>query len=120
MSRWCAEHKMDVEECEDKHTIDNLERQLAAADAIISGAGDAIESEFNEKQTLSDKLDTLVTEVVILNAQNTHMKKLLRLPILFYSAGPVTDEMRKEWIEATGNEEMTTKVMCDAIRGALE
>ena len=120
MSRWCADHKMDVEECEDKHTIDNLERQLAAADAIIAGAGNAIASEFNEKQTLADKLDTLVTEVVILNAQNTHMKKLLRLPILFYSAGPVTDEMRKEWVEATGSKEMTTKVMCDAIRGALE
>jgi hypothetical protein len=112
---------MAVEDCEDKHTIDNLQRQLAAADAVIMGARHAIAAEYDEKQTLADKLDTLVTELIVLNAQNTHMKKLLALPIIFYDIGPVTDKMRKHWCEATGgNREMTTKVMCDAIRRALE
>jgi uncharacterized coiled-coil protein SlyX len=120
MSEWCIEHKMSTDQCEHLHRIRELERQLAAADAIIMGSSHALAAEFKETQTLPDKIHTLVTELAVLNAQNTHMKKVLRLPILFYAAGPVTNEMRKEWAEATaGQSEMTTNVMCDAIRQAL-
>jgi hypothetical protein len=43
----------------------------------------------------------------------------LRLPLLFHSGAPWTEERRLEWRSLTGSYEATTKVMCDAIREAL-
>jgi len=54
-----------------------------------------------------------------LERELTRLERLLRLPSLFYRPGPVTDAMRREWESATGSTEMTTKVMCDAIRRVL-
>jgi hypothetical protein len=44
---------------------------------------------------------------------------LLRLVLMFYAAGPVTPEMRLVWMQVAGSGDMTTKVMCDAIRAYL-
>jgi hypothetical protein len=46
-------------------------------------------------------------------------RKALRLPILFYKGGPLEEADIAEWEAATGTREVTTKVMCDAIRRAL-
>lgn len=119
MSEWCIRHKMETTQCADKHRIEFLEQQLAASEAMIEGAASTLVDVFDEKATLSEKVDILVRELTIVQVQLGQAKKLLRLPILFYAAGPVTDEMRREWEEATESEEMTTKVMCDAIRKAL-
>ena len=40
----------------------------------------------------------------------------LMLPLIFHSADPVSESMRKEWKRITGTDQMTTKVMCDHIR----
>jgi hypothetical protein len=120
MSDWCIEHKMTRDECADKHTIRELEKQLAAADAIIMGARNAIVAEYDEKMTLADRIDALLREMTVINVQLNYARALLLLPILFYKPGPVTDEMREHWDLATGSTEMTTKVMCDAIREFLD
>jgi len=40
----------------------------------------------------------------------------LMLPLIFHSADPVSESMRKEWKRITGSDQMTTKVMCDHLR----
>jgi hypothetical protein len=40
--------------------------------------------------------------------------------LIFHAGGPVPHESLTHWIEVTGTDEMTNKVMCDTIRTALE
>jgi hypothetical protein len=47
------------------------------------------------------------------------LRALLELPLLFYGSWNSVEESsaaRKRWHRITGSDEMTTKVMCDAIR----
>jgi G3E family GTPase len=119
MTDWCIRHKCAAVECADRHRTEELARQLAAADAIILGYAKQIAAEYNEAETLAEKIDALGRELTIAQAQNAHLRKVAALPIIFYDLGPVTDKMREHWLEATNSEEMTTKVMCDAIRRVL-
>lgn len=48
------------------------------------------------------------------------LKKLLELPLLFHAGGVVRPIQHKRWLAITGNKDMTTKVMCDAIRKGLD
>jgi hypothetical protein len=51
--------------------------------------------------------------------KNLKLQRTLQLPLIFHAGGHLTDGMRKEWQDITGKKEMTTKVMCDAIRYTL-
>jgi len=62
---------------------------------------------------LQKRLDAVV-------AQSTRLRAALELPLMFHSAGPWDDNKRKRWAELTGNGEATTRVICDAIRAALD
>lgn len=48
------------------------------------------------------------------------MIKALELVLLFYTGGPWDDKAKALWLSITGNEEATTKSMCDYIRKVLK
>ncbi len=49
-----------------------------------------------------------------------HLCRMLTLPLIFHAGGRVSPEAHAEWKRLTGSDEMTTKVMCDAIRAVLK
>ena len=118
MSDWCIRHKTTVAECADRHRIEDLERQIAMSEVVLSVAESYTEG-FEEGATLAAKIDTVCTENVRLNAIRNELRGLLRLPILFYKVGPFDEADIDEWEAATGSREVTNKVMCDAIRRGL-
>ena len=44
MSKWCAQHKMAVEECADIHLIAELKREIARKNITISEMQETIEN----------------------------------------------------------------------------
>jgi hypothetical protein len=43
----------------------------------------------------------------------------LEAVLLFYSVSPWDEQKKKRWMNLTGKEEATTKVLCDTVRAAL-
>lgn len=43
----------------------------------------------------------------------------LEAVLLFFSGSPWDDEKKQRWLELTGEEEATTRVLCDTARSAL-
>lgn len=52
-------------------------------------------------------------------ARLARAREALQLPLIFFSGGPMTTNQRDSWLAITGHHEITSKVMCDAIRRAL-
>jgi len=48
------------------------------------------------------------------------MREALEAVLLFYHVGLLDISKRLRWLEITGNEKVTTKVLCDHIRLVLE
>ncbi len=48
------------------------------------------------------------------------LRSALVATLMFYRAGVWTDADRERWKQLTGGSEATTKVLCDAIRIALD
>lgn len=48
------------------------------------------------------------------------LRKLAKLPLLFYRAGYWTSREAVEWESITGEHEATTRIMCDTIRNGLK
>ena len=49
-----------------------------------------------------------------------HLREVLGIVLLFYTASHWTDIERREWKRITGSDEATTKVLADTIRGVLD
>ena len=47
------------------------------------------------------------------------MAKALKLVLLFHGAAPWTEELSKQWKETTGEDDATTRVLCDHVRKVL-
>lgn len=43
-----------------------------------------------------------------------------RALLLFHSSSPWTESKREEWVRLTGQDEATTRVLCDTARAALD
>lgn len=54
-----------------------------------------------------------------LERENARLREALELPLTFHSGSPWDAVKERRWLEITGSEEVTTKVMCDTIRAAL-
>jgi hypothetical protein len=48
------------------------------------------------------------------------MEDALKAVLMFHGSGPWTTDVREEWKKLTGEDEATTKVLCDVVRAALE
>ena len=51
-----------------------------------------------------------------MNVAQYRLDRLARAVLLFHRGGPWTDEDRATWRELTGEDEATTKVLCDLAR----
>jgi len=56
----------------------------------------------------------------ILQEQKDEQRQALEAVLLFYSQPPWDTVKRERWLEITGTDEATTKVLCDHIRKILD
>lgn len=98
--------------------IKNLTTALEARKLLVSRVIHALSKHNPDKDFDTLTYAELGNDVHGLCTRNKRMQKLLELPLLFYASGEPNHE-RWEAIVGEG-EEMTTKVMCDAIRVMLD
>jgi hypothetical protein len=68
---------------------------------------------------VSDDAQEIIRLRARIECLESALLNIARLPLIFHAGGPLTEEMRLDWQEVTGKEEITTKVMCDAIRAFI-
>jgi hypothetical protein len=107
----CGQHYDDCR-CDLDVVADELEqakRQLAKANEQLENQSEAASQAAQEYVDLEATLTTF-------QARYERLREVIELPLLFYAGGKPN---WNRWEEITGSRYVTTRIMCDAIRAAL-
>lgn len=63
--------------------------------------------------------DALIAEATAIAEGHDRLKAALEAVLLFHGGGPWDDRKRLRWLQLTGSNEATARVLCDTVRAAL-
>lgn len=109
LTEWMMEHHNSRYHVLADHFTDALDAFAAEQTAALTRERELRDAHVDGQRSRAERAEALAAA----------LRAALDLPLLFHSGGPWDDAKRLRWLQITGTDEATTRVMGDTIRTLL-